>query len=296
MRRSRQSQKSVHGGGERENRSVREFLGFPAKRPTFPLEKGVSLVARSLSFSFGNERVLDGVDVRLEPGRIVGVIGPNGAGKTTLVRLLSRILAPESGRIELAGRSLHHWSAIELARALAVVPQNPELPTAFTAWEIVLMGRTPHLDWLGRERPQDRLRAHEAMAETGILRLADRRINQLSGGERQRVVIARALAQEPRVLLMDEPTAHLDLNHQVDILTLVADLVRERGLATLAIFHDLNLASRYCDRLILLKEGSVLTAGPPVDVLTADSIERAYGVRVTVIEHPNDRLPVVLSA
>ena len=158
------------------------------------------------------------------------------------------------------------------------------------------MGRTPYLDWLGRERPRDRLQAQEAMTATGILHLADRRINQLSGGERQRVVIARALAQEPRVLLMDEPTAHLDLNHQVDILTLIAGLVRERGLATLAIFHDLNLASRYCDRLILLKEGKMLTTGSPADVLTPDQIERAFGARVTVIPHPNDRLPVVLPA
>jgi len=264
------------------------------RRPTVRLERGGLLDAAALSFSFGTEPVLVDVDVRLEPGRVVGVLGANGAGKTTLIRLLSRVLPPQSGRIRLAGRPLQQWSTAALARVLAVVPQNPELPAGFTSWEIVLMGRTPHLDWLGREKPRDRRSARDAMAETEILHLTRRRMNQLSGGERQRVVIARALAQEPSVLLMDEPTAHLDLNHQVDILSLVGILVKERNLATLAIFHDLNLASRYCDDLILLCRGRVLTTGSPTDVLTPERIEAAYGARVTVIPHPKDGLPVVL--
>jgi ABC-type cobalamin/Fe3+-siderophores transport system ATPase subunit len=258
-----------------------------------PAGEPARLDAREVTFSFNGTPVLSRVDLSLEPGRVVGVIGPNGAGKSTLVRLLSRLLTPADGEIRLNGRELSRWPRAEMARILAVVPQDPELPPAFTAWEMVLIGRTPYLGWLGRESVADREAARQAMVETGIWRLAHRLISQLSGGEQQRVVIARALAQEPRVLLLDEPTAHLDINHQIETLSLVARLVRQRHLAALAIFHDLNLASQLCDELILLKEGRLVAQGAPDQVLTPPVIQDAYGARVEVMAHPQNGLPVV---
>ena len=217
------------------------------------LVNGQAMVeAHRVTFSFNGPPVLHQVDLCLEAGNLIGVIGPNGAGKSTLVRLLSRLLTPSSGEIWVNGRKLARWRLADLARVLAVVPQSPELPPTFTAWEIVLMGRTPYLGWMGQEGERDRAIAHQAMKETGTYHLADRPIGQLSGGEQQRVVIARALTQEPQVLLLDEPTAHLDINHQVETLLLITRLVKERRIAALAIFHDLNLAAQYCDELVLL--------------------------------------------
>jgi iron complex transport system ATP-binding protein len=158
---------------------------------------------------------------------------------------------------------------------------------------MVLLGRTPYLGWMGRESERDRAAACQAMEETGTWHLADRFISQLSGGEQQRVVIARALAQEPRVLLLDEPTAHLDINNQVEILSLIIRLVKERQLAALAIFHDLNLAAQYCDELVLLHQGQVVIQGPPDQVLTPPMLQRVYGAEVMVMPHPRNGLPVV---
>lgn len=264
------------------------------RRRARPVGEQSSLEARKLRFRFGNTVILDDVDLRLSPGRIVGVIGPNGAGKSTLVKLLSRVLVPENGQISLDGHDLTAWHPMELARVLTVVPQAPELPPGFTSWEIALMGRTPFLGWMGKESETDRVITQQAMVETGTWHLASRRVSQLSGGERQRVVIARALAQEPRVLLLDEPTAYLDINHQIETMMLVTRLVAERKLAGLVIFHDLNLASRYCDELILLQSGRILARGRPSEVLTPALIGQAYGADVTVIQHPANRLPVVL--
>ncbi len=246
-----------------------------------------------MTFSFNGTTVLDRVDLHLEPGRMVGVIGPNGAGKTTLVRLLSRLLTPAEGQIQLNGRELSHWQPSEMARVLAVIPQNPELPPTFTAWEMVLMGRTPYLGWMGKESEGDRVIARRAMEKTGVWHLAGRLISQLSGGEQQRVVIARALAQQPRVLLLDEPTAHLDINHQVQTLTLIARLVQERQLAALAVFHDLNLASQHCDELVLLHRGTVVAQGSPSQVLTPPVLQQAYGTEVDVMPHPHSGRPMV---
>jgi iron complex transport system ATP-binding protein len=253
-----------------------------------------TLEAEQVTFSFNGTPVLDRVDLCLEPGHMVGVIGPNGAGKSTLVRLLSRLLVPADGSVRLNGHGLAHWRPAELARVLAVVPQDPDLPAAFTAWEMVLMGRTPYLGWMGRESERDRDIVRQAMEETGVWHLAHRLISQLSGGERQRVVVARSLAQQPRVLLLDEPTAHLDINHQVETLSLIARLVRERNLAALAIFHDLNLAAQYCDELVLLSIGRVEARGTPAQVLKPALLKQVYGTEVVVIPHPQNGLPTVL--
>ncbi len=262
--------------------------------PSAPADGRVMLEACQVTFSFNGTPVLDQVDLRLEAGKMIGVIGPNGAGKSTLVRLLSRSLTPADGRIWLNGHNLNQWRPAELARVLAVVPQDPELPPAFTAWEMVLMGRTPYLGWMGHESEHDRAAARRAMEETHIWHLADRFIGQLSGGERQRVVIARALVQEPRVLLLDEPTAHLDISYQVEILSLIVRLVKERRLAALAIFHDLNLAAQYCDELVLLSRGQVVAQGAPGQVLTLSLLRQVYGTEVVVVPHPQNGLPTVL--
>jgi iron complex transport system ATP-binding protein len=174
-----------------------------------------------------------------------------------------------------------------------VVPQDPQLPLAFTAWEMVLMGRTPYLGWMGQESERDRMIARQAMETTDTWRLAHRLIGQLSGGEQQRVVIARALAQEPKILLLDEPTAHLDINYQVETLSLIIRLVKERQLAALAILHDLNLAAQYCDELVLLHQGRVIAQGLAGQVLTPQMLKQVYGTEVTVMPHPRNGLPVV---
>jgi iron complex transport system ATP-binding protein len=266
---------------------------FGKHRSISPDDRCATLEARRVTFSFNGAPVLDRVDLCLEPGRILGVIGPNGAGKSTLVKLLSRLLLPASGAVRLNGRDLSHWRAADLARMLAVVPQDPELPPAFSAWEMVLMGRTPYLGWMGRESERDRDIVRRAMEDTGVWHLSRRLIGQLSGGERQRVVVARALAQESCVLLLDEPTAYLDINHQVEVLSLVAGLVKERALAALAIFHDLNLAAQYCDELVLLDRGQVAARGAVDRVLTPSLLQRVYGTKVVVAPHPQNGLPVV---
>lgn len=255
-----------------------------------------TLEARQVTFSFNDTPVLDKVDLRLEQGRVIGVIGPNGAGKSTLLKLLSHLLIPVGGSVRLNGSDLRRWRSADLARVVAVVPQDPELPPAFTAWEMVLMGRTPYLGWMGRESERDQAIVYQAMDDTGISHLSHRLVSQLSGGERQRVVIARALAQQPRVLLLDEPTAHLDISHQVETLSLIGRLVREQEVAALAIFHDLNLAAQYCDELVLLDRGRVVAQGTPDQVLTPPLLGQVYGIEVVVVLHPRSGLPVVLPA
>jgi iron complex transport system ATP-binding protein len=173
------------------------------------------LEAQRVSFAYNGQPVLKDVELQVPPGQIVGIIGPNGAGKSTLIKILSRLLPPDKGHISLGGMDLTSWDHAQLARHLAVVPQGAKLPETFTAWEVVLMGRTPYLGLLGNETATDMAIAQRAMEETNTWHLASRLIGQLSGGERQRVVMARALAQEPRVLLLDEPTLHLDINHQL---------------------------------------------------------------------------------
>lgn len=259
-----------------------------------PLPDEWLLEARQVSFAYNGRPVLQDVDLRVGPGQMVGVIGPNGAGKSTLVKILSRLLRPDRGCVSLGGRDLAHWNHTQLARHLAVVPQAAQLPETFTAWEIVLMGRTPYLGLLGHETATDMTIAQRAMEETNTWHLAPRLIGQLSGGERQRVVVARALAQEPRVLLLDEPTLHLDINHQLEILSLVRRLVDEQGLAVLAIFHDLNLATQFCHELVLLHQGRVFARGRPEEVITVSNIAAVYGADVAILPHPRNGRPAVL--
>jgi len=254
----------------------------------------LNMRAEKLSFAYQDKTVLNEIDLAIQSGELVGLIGPNGSGKSTLIKCLSRVLAPQRGRVWLNGCELASLSAQQIARHVAVVPQAVELPPGFTAFEIVLMGRMPHLKWWQNENAHDREIARAALAATGTWSLADRLVNQLSGGERQRVVIARALAQEPQVLLLDEPTAHLDVKHQIEIMDLVRRLNRERGLAVLVVFHDLNLAAQYCGRLVLFKEGCVYKSGTPCEVIAPDVLWHVYGVKLVVLPHPQNRRPIAL--
>jgi iron complex transport system ATP-binding protein len=254
-----------------------------------------TLALSNVSAGYGDHLVLRGIDLEVRAGEIVAVVGPNGAGKSTLIRAISGTLAILSGSIRLDGHDLPGLRPAERARLVAVVPQAASLPEAFTVSEIVLMGRTPHLPLWGKESRRDCQIAWEAIQRTALEEIAERRAGELSGGERQRVVVARALAQEPRVLLMDEATAHLDLKHQVSTLDLIRALARDSGLTVLASLHDLNQVPLFADRVALLAEGRVRVAGPPAAVLTSAHLSEVYGLPVEVITDPKSGTPLVLA-
>ena len=225
---------------------------------------------------------LQGVSFTVSKGDFVAVIGPSGSGKSTLVRLMSGVRSPQTGRVTYASRDLRTYSREELARAIAVVPQETTIELPFSVLEVVLMGRSPYLGKFGFEGAHDLAVAQRAMEQTEVHGLATREVHALSGGERQRVILARALAQEPRVLLLDEPTAFLDIKHQVAVYDLIRQLSREQGLAVVAILHDLNLAALYCDRLALLKAGRVFCQGTPDQVLTYANVKAVYETEVYI--------------
>jgi len=236
---------------------------------------------------------LSDLSLEISAGEIIGVIGPNSSGKTTLIRLLTRVLEPAVGEIRLEGVPVGRLSRTDLARRVAVVPQGilPQFP--FTVGELALMGRYPHDPGRYFESPRDRAVAREAMEATGVLELADMPLEHLSGGERQRAVIARALAQEPRVLILDEPTAHLDLRYQVEAAALLRRLNRERGMTILLVSHDLNLAAEVCDRLLLLDGGRPAAIGSPEAVLDEALLGSVFGCGVVVDKSETTRRPVV---
>jgi len=245
-------------------------------------EKAIVLCCEQVSFSYGVAEVLSSISFSVSAGEIFGLLGPNGSGKSTLVRLMSGVRSPQRGRVTYAGRDLRAYRREELARAIGVVPQETTIELPFSVLEVVLMGRSPYLGKFGFESVHDLAVAQRAMEQTGVDALAAREVHALSGGERQRVILARALAQEPRVLLLDEPTAFLDIKHQVAVYDLIRQLSREQGLAVVAILHDLNLAALYCDRLALLKAGRVFYQGTPEQVLTYANVKAVYETEVYI--------------
>jgi iron complex transport system ATP-binding protein len=246
-----------------------------------------------VSFSYDSRVILDDLSVAVARGERVALIGPNGAGKTTLLNLGSGILRPARGRVMLAGRSLASLPARERARCVAMVPQTLTIPFAFSVREIVALGRTPFASFLGRETRADRLAVEAALELTGTTEFAQRGILDLSAGERQRVILAMALAQQPELLLLDEPTANLDLAHQLAFLGLVRELSRQQGLTVVAAVHDLNLAALSFDRIVALHQGQIVADGSPGQVLRADVVESIYGAPVRIVEHPTEPVPLV---
>lgn len=236
---------------------------------------------------------LRGVSLEVAPGEVVALIGANGAGKSTVLRVASGILRLSAGRAQLDGLDVARLSARYVARRVAVVPQEEQVALSLTGWEMAMLGRTPYLSPFLGPRAGDRAAVRWALEATGAAGFADRFVDALSGGEQQRVRLARALAQEPALLLLDEPTANLDLHHQVLVLDLVRGLARERQLGVLAAVHDLQLAALYADRLVLLQDGTTVAQGTPEQVLTAPLIERAFGQAVMLASHPTHGVPLV---
>lgn len=246
----------------------------------------IGLEIKAVDFSYFNGLVLDNIDLTVKPGEMVGLLGPNGSGKTTLIKIASGVLRPRHGKVGLGDRPLKMLSRKTIARYLAVVPQQFNIPFAFTVEEVVMLGRIPFLKPLAEENETDLKLTDAAMRLVDIIHLKNRRFNELSGGEKQKVVLSMALAQEPQILLLDEPTAHLDISHQVQILELVKHLNISRGLTVLAALHDLNLAALYFNRLVLLKKGKILADGTPAQVLTEEIIKDVFNTAVVVDTHP----------
>ena len=251
-----------------------------------------ALEFRDVHVELGARGVLTGVSFVVQPGEVVALLGRNGAGKTTVLRAATRALHVRSGNIELRGQPLASLSRRAMAQHVAVVPQDLHVPFPFSVAELVLMGRAPHQPLLGFESADDVARTRAALERLGIVHLADRSSLELSGGERQLVLLARALVQEPRLLLLDEPTAFLDLSHRSLVLRLVRELAAA-GCAALVVSHDLTLTARACDRMLLLHEGAIAEAGAPRDVLNASTLERVFGLDAQVIEGP-DGAPLVV--
>lgn len=255
---------------------------------------GPALRFERVAFAYGRVPVLAGIELAVAAGSITGILGPNGTGKTTLVRLASAALRPSSGRVVLFGDDLAGLPSRERARRVAVVPQETHPVFEFTVDEIVRMGRAPHLGLLGIEGAHDRKITREAMEQCEIVPLAGRSFRALSGGERQRVLLARALAQEARLLLLDEPTAFLDLRHRLAVYALLARFRDHRGLTIVVVSHDINLAARHCDRLVLIRDGEVVADGTPAEVLLPEPIRAVYGVDVKVTTDPSSGRPFVI--
>ena len=250
------------------------------------------LSTRDLELRFGRRAVLRHCTLQIEAGSMTALLGRNGAGKSTLLRCLSGVLAPHKGMVLLEGRPLGGLRRREIAQMMAVVPQDVTMPFSFSVREMVGLGRTPHLRSLAGLGPADAEVVERTLARLDLLELADRRFETLSAGERQRAILAMAMAQQPRLALLDEPVAHLDVAHQLEVLTLLRGL-HGQGLTVLATMHDLNLAALAFDRLLLLHDGSIIAAGTPAEVLNAETVHIVYGARVLIAPHPTRGVPQV---
>jgi iron complex transport system ATP-binding protein len=237
------------------------------------------LEVQALSFRFAERFILSDIQLAIAKGSLVGIIGPNGSGKTTLLKCMQQWLAPTAGTVLLNGRNLAELTRKEIARRIGVVPQQWETGFPFAVRDVVMMGRYPHWRPFQSATATDRLLVAEAMTAASVAQLAERSLNELSGGELQRVIIAQALAQSPELLLLDEPTSHLDIRHQIEITALIRRLTRQ-GLTAVTVMHDLNLAAQYCDCLILMADGRIVIAGDVAKVMTPEHLEPVFGVKV----------------
>ena len=257
-------------------------------------EQAPPLVAVEVWFSYGQRAVLRGITLEVELGETVGLVGPNGSGKTTLLKIASGVLAQQRGTVHIQGKELSSRRPRDRARMVATVQQTPAMPQGFTAMEVVLMGRNPHLELLQWEGPGDIEVCRRVMESTDTSEFADRLVSSLSGGELQRVFIARALAQEAPLLILDEPTAHLDIRYQTGILDMIERIRRSTSITVLAAMHDLTLAAQYCSRIAVLHHGVIVAFGEPSRVLTPEVVTRVFGPQVAIVEHPVHKTPAVL--
>ncbi|MEH3088503.1 MAG: ABC transporter ATP-binding protein [Microbacterium arborescens] len=253
-----------------------------------------TLLAEGLTLAYGDRTIISGLDLRIPSGRITAIVGPNACGKSTLLRSMSRLLSPRSGHVLLDGAEVHRMPAKELARTLGLLPQSPIAPEGITVSDLVGRGRNPHHGLFSRWTTGDDEAVAEALAATETLELADRAVDELSGGQRQRVWIAMALAQRTDLLLLDEPTTYLDVSHQIEVLDLLTDLNHGRGVTVVMVLHDLNLAARYSDHLVAMRDGRIITSGSAEDVLTAETIESVFGIRNEVIIDPRSGKPLMI--
>ncbi|MES5820324.1 ABC transporter ATP-binding protein [Streptomyces sp. RG80] len=251
------------------------------------------LTARDVTVGYGGRTVIEGLDVAIPPGVITTIIGPNGCGKSTLLRTLSRLLKPVGGTVLLDGDDIARLRTRDVAKKLGLLPQAPVAPEGLTVADLVARGRHPHQSWLRQWSSDDADVVGRALAMTGVADLADRPVDELSGGQRQRVWISMTLAQGTDLLLLDEPTTYLDLAHAIDVLDLVDDL-HESGCTVVMVLHDLNLAARYSDNLVVMKEGAVLAQGHPREVVTAELLQEAFGLRAMVIDDPAGDRPLIV--
>ncbi|MFG3321066.1 ABC transporter ATP-binding protein [Streptomyces sp. NPDC048171] len=251
------------------------------------------LAARSVAVGYGARPVIDGLDVAIPPGVITTIIGPNGCGKSTLLRTLSRLLKPTSGTVVLDGEDIAGLRTRDVAKKLGLLPQAPVAPEGLTVSDLVARGRHPHQSWLRQWSSDDAAVVGRALAMTGVSDLADRPVDSLSGGQRQRVWISMTLAQGTDLLLLDEPTTYLDLAHAIDVLDLVDDL-HESGCTVVMVLHDLNLATRYSDNLVVMRDGAILAQGHPREVITAELLHEAFGLRAKVIDDPVGDRPLIV--
>lgn len=254
----------------------------------------IALALQNNSLSYDGNKVVDAVSFSAEAGEFFIVLGPNGAGKSSLLKLIAGIEKPQSGRIDILGKPKAHYSGRELAKIVALVAQQAPIDFPFSVSETVLMGRSPHLGLLGIESKKDYALAAEAMSFTGVDQFADRRLDQLSGGERQRVMIARAICQEPKIILLDEPTNALDPAHQLKIMDLMERFRQEKKTTVIMVSHDLNLAAMYSDRLLLMKNGRVVVIGTPAEVFSPEYLEKSYECELLIDENPVGKVPRVM--
>lgn len=251
---------------------------------------------RALSFRYrSGPAVLEDLDFAAREGELVCLLGPNGSGKTTLLRCLANLVRPEKGAVEVLGRPAAAYSRRELARKVAYVPQFPNAASAFTVLEVVLMGRYAHCGFLGIPSAQDLAVADLALKMTGMLELAGRLFGELSGGEAQCAMIARALAQQPTILLLDEPTSHLDLKNQVLIHDMLRRIAHDWPMAVVVASHDVNLAGRFGDQLVLLKAGRIVASGPPAEILRKEPLEETYGTKIELVDPGLGGIPIVIA-
>ncbi|WP_337271165.1 ABC transporter ATP-binding protein [Oryzifoliimicrobium ureilyticus] len=253
-----------------------------------------ALKANAVSAGYGDTTILHGLDLTVPPGKITVIVGANACGKSTLLKAMSRLLSPHAGEVLLDGKSIHNMPPKALARLLGLLPQSPVAPESITVADLVSRGRHPYQSLFSRWSRQDDQAVDAALRATKIAELADRPVDELSGGQRQRVWIAMALAQETKVLLLDEPTTFLDINHQVEVLDLLMDLNQTRGTTIVMVLHDLNLAARYADHLVAMKDGEIHICGHPEDVLDEAMVQKVFGLESRIISDPISGRPMMI--